>query len=69
MATRDKKRLTQDSEIARFYLDLIMSYEKIGLGNKTSEGITITKQMIKTCKERFIYFALKAHKREIEYDE
>ena len=68
MATRDKKRLTQDSEIARFYLDLIMSYEKIGIGKTNSEGVTITKRMINTCKERFIHFALKAHKREIEYD-
>tara|TARA_E500000305_G_C4028149_1_gene243069 strand:+ start:5988 stop:6197 length:210 start_codon:yes stop_codon:yes gene_type:complete len=69
MATRDKSRITQDSEIARFYLDQIIMYEKIGIGNETANNTIITKSLIRMCEERFLHFALKAHKREIEYDE
>lgn len=69
MATRDKSRITQDSEIARFYLDLLITYEKVGLGNYTSQNTLVTKEIIEMCERRFIHFSLKAHKREIEYDQ
>ena len=69
MATRDKNRITQDSEIARFYLDLLLIYEKIGLGNLTTDNTIVTESLIDMCKERFIYHSLKAHKRELEYEE
>jgi len=69
MATRDKNRITQDSEIARFYLDLLLIYEKIGIGNLTKENTEVTESLLETCKNRFVHHALKAHKRELEYDE
>ena len=50
MATRDKNRITQDSEIARFYLDLIITYEKLGIGNKTIHNVKVTKGLIQMCK-------------------
>ena len=68
MPTRDKSRITQDSEIARFYLDQIIMYERIGIGNQTSNNTTVTESLIKMCEKRFIHHALKAHKREVEYD-
>ena len=69
MARRDKKRITQDSELARFYLDLIITYEKLGIGNKTIHNVKVTKGLIQMCKDRFVHHAIKAHKREIDYEQ
>tara|TARA_R100000152_G_C6625239_1_gene74620 strand:- start:158 stop:361 length:204 start_codon:yes stop_codon:yes gene_type:complete len=66
LATRDKKRLSTYSEIARYYLDMILIYEKVGIGNLTKEGTKVTKSLIDNCKERFLYHALKAHRRELD---
>ena len=65
MATRDKKRLSTDAEIARYYLDMILVYEAIGINNKTPEGTIVTNNLIETCKERFLVYAIKAHRRNI----
>ena len=67
MATRDKKRISQDSEIARFYLDLIILYSNIGVGNQTPDGTMVTKKLIVNCKERHFEHAIRAHKREVEF--
>jgi hypothetical protein len=66
LATRDKKRLSTYSEIARYYLDMILIYERTGIGKKTKENVVITKKLIDNCKERFLVHALKAHRREID---
>jgi hypothetical protein len=65
LATRDKKRLSTDAEIARYYLDMIIIYETLGIGNESPEGTKITKKLIDTCKERFLVYAIKAHRRNI----
>ena len=66
MATRDKKRLSTNAEIARYYLDMILIYENTGIGNLTKEGSVVSKQLIETCKDRFLVHAIKAHRRNID---
>ena len=65
MATRDKKRLSTNAEIARYYLDMIVVYNNTGINNTTKEGTLVTKSLIKTCEERFLVHAIRAHRREI----
>ena len=45
---------------------MILIYEKIGIGSVTKEGTKVTKSLIDNCKERFLYHALKAHRRELD---
>ena len=36
----------------QFYRDQLKSFKKIGIGNKTNHGVTVTKNLIKVTKKR-----------------
>ena len=38
--------------ISQFYRDQLKSFKKIGIGNKTNHGVTVTKKLIKVTKKR-----------------
>tara|TARA_Y100000310_G_scaffold300431_1_gene336099 strand:+ start:484 stop:717 length:234 start_codon:yes stop_codon:yes gene_type:complete len=40
------------SSIPQFYRDQLKSFDKIGIGNKTNSGVTVTKKLIEVTRKR-----------------
>ena len=50
--TIDAKQAMTPAEVKQMYRDQLIKFNKIGLGNKTENGVVVTEILIETTKHR-----------------
>lgn len=53
-------RLNSNTGLSRFYLEQIIKFHSIGLGNLTENNVVVTERLIELALQRHIFFATKA---------